>query len=111
MEKAQFEKYNKIDPDAEIRVVFDQTNPHWGHTQEYNHLFVRHQMNFLNDKCRSQGYLFVNDVLDSLGIPRTPEGQLLGWRSDGKPMDFSFTSDNESGWIVLKNAQFIWHTL
>lgn len=111
MEKTQFEKYDKIDPDAEVRAVFDQTCTAWSSTQEYNHLFVKHTMNFMQDKLRAQGYLFVNDVLDALGIPRTPEGQLLGWNNFGKMMDFSFTSDSESGIIVLKNVQFIWHTL
>jgi len=112
MEKAQFDRYNKIDPDADVRAIFDQTNPNWSNTQEYNHQFVRYVMNSMHHTLLTRSYLFVNDVLDRLGIPAIPEGQLLGWRSFGmKEMDFSFTSDSEGGAIVLKNAQFIWHTL
>lgn len=111
MEKAQFDVYSKIDPEAEIRVAFDQTSPNWHYDQEVLHLFVRHNMNFLRDKLLVQGYLFVNDVLDCLGLPRTSEGQLLGWSNFGEKMDFSFTSGDEGGWIILKNAQFIWHTI
>jgi hypothetical protein len=111
MEKVQFEKYNQIDSDVEIRVVFDQSNSNWHNDQEYNHFFVKHVMSFMQDKCMARGSLFVNEVLDYLGIPRTPEGQLLGWNNFGERMDFSFTSDSEGGRIVLKNAKFIWHTL
>lgn len=115
MEKTQSDVYNKIDPDADVRAIFDRENPNWSNTPEYVHLFVHHTMNFMHDKLRSQGYLFVNDVLRALGIDLLPEGQLLGWKTfkkdPGENMDYSFTSDNESGWIVLKNVEFIWHTL
>src|SRR5690348_11992686 len=111
MEKAQFDVYNKIDPDAGVKAVFDQTNRNWSLAQEYNHQFVTHVMDWMRQRLNGQGYIFVNDVLLALGIPPTPAGQLLGWNNFGKPMDFSFTSDSESGTIVLKNTQFIWHTI
>ena len=87
MEKAQFEVYNKIDPDADIRVVFDQKNPNWSYAPEYNHHFVRVMMDHLQHKLMIQGYLFVNDVLFQLGIDRLPEGQLLGWYNPGQHLD------------------------
>jgi hypothetical protein len=31
------------------------------------------------DKLRAEGYLFLNDVYEMLGIPRTREGQIVGW--------------------------------
>lgn len=111
MEKAQFDIYNKIDPDADIRVAFDKNNHNWQYSPEYNHHFVRVMMNHMYDKLRANGYLFLNDVLERLGIEPTPEGQLLGWDNEGKLFDFSFTSNDEGGWIVFKNAKFIWHTI
>lgn len=39
------------------------------------------------DKLIMQGYLFLNDVYDMLGIQRTPAGQVLGWLYDKDHMD------------------------
>ena len=113
MEKAQFDRYKEADlMRPVIRADFDQTNRNWCNNQDYNHLFAKNVMNFMFDKIMAQGYLFVNDVWDAFGIARTPEGQLLGWKKGDNKMDFSFTSDGHGGAVlVLKNVQFIWHTL
>lgn len=39
------------------------------------------------DKLIMQGYLFLNDVYDMLGIQRTPAGQVLGWLYDKDHLD------------------------
>jgi hypothetical protein len=50
---------------------------------EDNKFFLLQQQNFANDKLKSQGYLFLNEVLDMLGIPRTKAGQAVGWIYNG----------------------------
>lgn len=51
----------------------------WSKDSEHNLWFLRQQQNWANDKLKSQGYLFLNDVYDMLGIPRTKAGQIAGW--------------------------------
>ena len=42
------------------------------------------QQNYANEKLTAQGYLFLNDVYDMFGIPRTKAGQIVGWIYDEK---------------------------
>lgn len=58
---------------------FDEGNENWKGDPEYNLLFLKNMQNWMNDKLHKQGYLFLNDVYDSLGFERTAEGQLVGW--------------------------------
>lgn len=58
---------------------FSQTNPNWSPVPEYNLLFLKGQQNWVNDRLRAKGYIFLNDVYDSLGIERTSAGQIVGW--------------------------------
>lgn len=58
---------------------FDELNPNWSKDPTSNMFFLKAQQQFANDKFDAQGYLFLNDVYDSLGIPRTSAGQLVGW--------------------------------
>lgn len=63
---------------------FDQTSPNWSKEAEYNYAFLLNQQNWANDKLRMQGHLFLNEVYDSLGIPRTRQGSVVGWSFSGE---------------------------
>lgn len=63
---------------------FDDGCAGWDKDSEYNLMFLRHQQNHANELLRSNGYLFLNDVYDMLGIPRTRAGQVVGWIYDEK---------------------------
>lgn len=62
---------------------FDPTSPNWSEEAEYNYAFLVAQQNWANDKLRMQGHLFLNEVYDSLGIPRTRAGSVVGWSFSG----------------------------
>ena len=63
---------------------FDNGCKGWEKDPEYNMLTLRTAQNYANDKLRAQGYLFLNEVYDLLGIPRTKAGQVVGWVYDEK---------------------------
>ena len=46
---------------------------------EYNLMFLRRQQDYANEVLKSRGHLFLNEVYDMLGIPRTKAGQVVGW--------------------------------
>lgn len=51
---------------------------------EYNLMFLRRQQDYANEVLKSRGHLFLNEVYDMLGIPRTKTGQVVGWIYDEK---------------------------
>ena len=51
----------------------------WTDDPEYNMHFLILQQDHATHKLRAEGFLFLNDVYDMLGIPRTREGQFVGW--------------------------------
>ena len=61
---------------------FDELCTGWKRDAEYNLMFLKHQQNYTNEKLQKQGYLFLNDVYDMLGIPKTKAGQVVGWIYD-----------------------------
>lgn len=63
-----------------VTKVYDgETSRNWSPDPDINVLFLRHVRNHCYDVLKYRGYLFLNDVLDELGIPRTSRGQLIGW--------------------------------
>ena len=69
---------------SEFARMFDVGNPNWTKNAELNLVFLRQQERFANEKLRSQGFLFLNDIYDMLGIPKTKAGQIVGWVYDPK---------------------------
>lgn len=61
---------------------FDAASREWNKDPEVNLMFLRAQEKYANDLLRANGYLFLNDVYDMLDIPRTKEGQIVGWVYD-----------------------------
>lgn len=58
---------------------FDEGCIGWEKDSEYNLMFLRAQQQYANDKLMANGHLFLNEVYDMLGIPRTKAGQVVGW--------------------------------
>ena len=62
---------------------FDEwTSDDYRKDSEYNLMFLRRQQDYANEKLKVQGHLFLNEVYDMLGIPRSKEGQIVGWIYD-----------------------------
>ena len=82
----------------------------WTDDPEYNKTFLILQQNQATDKLRAQGYLFLNDVYDMLGIPRTREGQLVGWihrkdiPTDSDFVDFGIYKTNRENNVNFVNG-------
>lgn len=54
-------------------------NPYWEETPEYNLMFLKAQQQYANDILRAKGFLFLNDVYKTLGLPESKAGQVVGW--------------------------------
>lgn len=58
---------------------FDEHSREWKKNPELNLMFLRGQEAYFNSKLRTDGHVFLNEVYDALDIPRTKEGQIVGW--------------------------------
>lgn len=66
--------------------------PNWTENQDYNMLYLKSQQTYANNLLRARGHLFLNEVYDMLGLPRTKDGCVVGWVF-GSYVDFGL--DNE----------------
>lgn len=58
---------------------FDEANINWDKSPEQNMYFLKMVQNQMNDKLKSRGHVFLNEVYDALGFDRSEAGQLVGW--------------------------------
>lgn len=68
---------------SEYARIFDDGCNGWQKDAEYNLLFLRSQQQYANDLLNSRGHVFLNEIYDMLGIPRTKAGQIVGWVKNG----------------------------
>ena len=67
---------------SEYARIFGPGNDNWVDSPEHRLAFLRGVERFANDKLRTKGFLFLNDVYRDLGIPETKAGQIVGWIYD-----------------------------
>lgn len=58
---------------------FDETNPEWTKSPDFNVAFISTVEHYMNHKLRANGFVFLNEVYEALGFARTSAGQLVGW--------------------------------
>ena len=54
----------------------------WTKDPAANLTFLVMQERFLNDRLEDIGHVFLNEMHDALGLPRTPAGAIMGWIYD-----------------------------
>ena len=69
---------------SEYARFFDASCKGWSKDADFNLKFLKDQQRYANDRLRRQGFLFLNDVYESLGIPKCKLGQIVGWIYDEK---------------------------
>lgn len=69
--------------------VFGPNNVNWQGTHEFNEFFLSTVESQMNTLLQYRGNVFLNEVLDKLGMERTQEGSVLGWvQKKGEPTQF-----------------------
>ncbi|MCA1800666.1 MAG: DUF6353 family protein, partial [Actinobacteria bacterium] len=78
---------------------FDEGSTVWSRERDYNRLRIRAIQNYANDMLKARGHLFLNEVYDELGLPRSRAGAVVGWvmsKSGDNFVDFGiYNQENE----------------
>ncbi len=67
------------DTDEGYIYYYDRTCTGWEPNREYCLFNLRALQQYANDMLIARGHLFLNEVLDQLGLPRSQKGQAVGW--------------------------------
>lgn len=59
--------------------LFNENSIMWHKDPAYNKMFVCTCQKLANDMLLAHGHLFLNEVYEMLGIPKTNFGQVVGW--------------------------------
>lgn len=86
IEKRVITTANINEPSVYAR-FFDESCAGWTKDPEYNLIFVKRQQDYANEKLQKRGHLFLNEVYEMLGLPRTTAGQIVGWVYDPENPD------------------------
>ena len=58
---------------------FDESSPEWKKNAEYNRMFLECQQKYANNLLKARGHVFLNEIYDMLGFPRSQAGAVVGW--------------------------------
>lgn len=102
----QFEDEKEVRVDVSpYAVFFDESCSAWTKDPESNKYFLNAQQNYANELLRSRGHMFLNDIYDMLGFPRTKAGQVVGWIYDEtNPIGDNYV---DFGLLADRNHDFI----
>ncbi len=64
---------------SQYAVVFDNTCEEWTNDAEYNKSLLLARQGVANQMLHSRGHVFLNEIYDMIGAPRTKAGQIVGW--------------------------------
>lgn len=78
------------DEKREYSRFFDEWSDRWTKDPITNRATVLSVQNWANNRLKTRGHVFLNEVYDALGLDRAPVGQLVGWvhTEDGSTNNF-----------------------
>lgn len=114
-EKGKTTTAKKANGGAPYSFLFDEHNKNWEPTPEYNFLFLKLQQQYANQRLQARGHLFLNEVLESLGMEHTKAGAVTGWVKGQKDdyVDFGIFEDRMEERIIdfmVGREKAIWLT-
>ena len=110
--KTQTEVVNVATEISDYARFFDEGCSAYEKDAEYNLMFLRRQQDYANDMLRSKGHLFLNEVYDMLGIPRSRTGAIAGWIYDEKHpigdnyVDFGIYENREANRRFINGQEY-----
>jgi len=91
-----------------LRPFFDESNDNWTTDPTSNYLFLKGVQSHMNRVLDLKGHVFLFEVYDALGIPRTKETIVTGWIRDSDNgdnfIDFGFMTEQTPEAAMFRNG-------
>lgn len=78
----------EINSQSDFSFFFCEGCKGWTKSPEINKAYVLDVQNWANDRLRTKGHLFLNEIYEMFGIPQTAAGHHVGWVYDSKNPEF-----------------------
>lgn len=80
---------NVVNPNdmSEFARFYDDGCTGWSKNPEHSLSYLKNVQNWANNRLQAEGFLFLNEVYEALGIPKTQAGQVVGWVYDEENPD------------------------
>lgn len=90
--------------------VFDEVgSTQWTPSADHNRAFLLMEQNYFNERIRTRGYIFLNEVYERLGFRPTKAGSIVGWvyqNADYEGIDFGiFTAHTQKAAEFLEGTE------
>ncbi len=88
--------------------LFDENNKYWEPNDDYILLFIQSLERMFNNILLAQEHVFLNEIYDEFGFPRTRTGQTHGWVYDPKKKNqirISATKEGSHKWMLDFNVE------
>lgn len=90
--------------------VFDEVgSTQWTSSADHNRAFLLMEQNYFNERIRTRGYIFLNEVYERLGFRPTKAGSVVGWvyqNADYEGIDFGiFTAHTQKAAEFLEGTE------
>lgn len=106
--KEEIKSIDGLSDYSDYAKVYDDGCTGWTKDPELNLMFLKRQQEYANERLMAKGHLFLNEVYDMLGIPRTTAGQVVGWIYDEKnPIGDNYVDFGMYNTNISKNRDFI----
>lgn len=90
--------------------VFDEVgSTQWTPSADHNRAFLLMEQNYFNERIKTRGYIFLNEVYERLGFRPTKAGSVVGWvyqNADYEDIDFGiFTAHTQKAAEFLEGTE------
>lgn len=90
--------------------IFDEVeSTQWTPSADHNRAFLLMEQNYFNERIRTRGYIFLNEVYERLGFRPTKAGSVVGWvyqNADYEGIDFGiFTAHTQKAAEFLEGTE------
>lgn len=84
-------------------IIFDETNPAFitnGKRKTMNYEFLVTQTNYLKDKCRHHGYIYLDTVYTALGVAWNPAEKNVCYLETEGGINFEIEPREDGAYLV-----------